>query len=122
VSAALERQHRLSRATMLRHVLSDGRWHTSTELALRVGHRFGGALRIVRLGDDGEPAWLVEREQVETDGSIHRYRYVGVNPDPPKAGGTWRARALAAEKRCAELEAAVRALRESAPRQRGLFQ
>lgn len=121
MSAALEMQHRLSRAAALRNQLQDGQWHTGTELAHTVGHRFGGALLLVRRGEDGEPAWFVRKERIAENGRLYRYRFTGINPNPPKGGGSWRARALAAERRITELQSQLSALRASSPSQGSLF-
>lgn len=98
-----EELHRQSRARALRTVMGDGLWHENTELARRVGHRFGDAIFRVRRGTDGGPAWFVAEQQLTGDGRLWRYRFVGVNPEPPKAGDSWRARALRAERKLREL-------------------
>ncbi len=48
-------------------VLHDGRWHPSRELALKCGHRFGGALH--RMKEDGI-AWEKRHEEGHPPGHI----------------------------------------------------
>jgi hypothetical protein len=121
-----ERERQLTLCAKLRALLGDGEWHLSTELARDNGHRFGDRVMKVRRGDDGGPAWFIEEETVsELDSSIHRYRFTGINPDPPKAGVSWRARALAAEREVVTLRADLAKLRAQLRRhtgQRSLFE
>jgi hypothetical protein len=105
-------RYRVTRAAVLRQVLSDGEWHENTELAKAVGWRFGGALYLIRLGTDGGPAWTVEEERLTANGRVWRYRFTGINPDPPKPGGTWKGRALAAERELKALKAALKATKQ----------
>lgn len=101
-----ERRHRTSRATALRLVLSDGEWHTSTELVSRVGHRFGSAILIISRGGDGRSPWLIERQPLKSDGSVWRYRFVRVlEPHEVETEESWKARALRLEKENAALRA-----------------
>lgn len=97
----LELLHRVSRARALREVLADGAWHTSTELARRVGHRFGAAILSLRRGDDGGPPLLIRKQKIREDGSLWAYWSEGVNPSPPRPEETWKAKAqrLQAENR-----------------------
>lgn len=61
---------RASAVTRLAVLLADGRWHTTAELAAKVGHRFGSAVHTLRHrhGLDVETV----REQ---DGGRVRYQY-----------------------------------------------
>ena len=101
------RNHQTAR---LRVLLSDGEWHLGAELAEAVGWRFGQAVERIRKGLDGNPAWFVVRERLSDNGKVHRYRFAGINPNPPKPGSGWKGRALSAERRVAELEEHVRQL------------
>jgi hypothetical protein len=101
-----ERQHRISRATALRAVLSDGQWHLGTELAVRIGHRFGGALLVVARGEDGCAPWLIQRERLKSSGAVWRYRFLRpLAPDEVAKGETWKGRAQRLEKSVRQLEA-----------------
>lgn len=53
-------------------VLSDGEWHTGTELHQRTGHRFGDRVLILR-----KRGWDVESERLHGDGSVWRFRLKG---------------------------------------------
>lgn len=55
----------------LRHVLSDGQWHSTPELVEQVGHRFSAALhRAVK-----EHQWQVEKRR--SDLKTFEYRLIG---------------------------------------------
>ncbi len=57
------------RRDLLRRALSDGNWHSTKELARRVGHTFGGAVYQLRSrGHD------VERRSHPGGGRQHQYR------------------------------------------------
>lgn len=101
-----EQRHRLSRAEVLRSILEDGHWHTSIELAQRVGHRFGAAILTIRTGEDGWQAWHIEKARITDSGSVWRYRFVGINPNPRRVE-TWKSKAQ-------RLEAENRVLRAKA--------
>jgi hypothetical protein len=121
MSLAKAKAHRKSRCVALREVLRDGHWWTSKQLVELVGHRFGSAIHLIRHGADGEPAWFIEAMCLTDDGRLNCYRFAGVNPNPEPLGGSWRARALAAEKRVSELEAQVRRLSPPSGFQMALF-
>jgi hypothetical protein len=107
----LELLHRNEQTARLLGLLADGDWHLGAELADAVGWRFGQAVERIRKGMDGRPAWFVLRERLSEDGQVHRYRFAGVNPNPPKPGGSLKGQLLAARRRIAELEAEVVRLR-----------
>jgi hypothetical protein len=61
----------MSMMEKLRHVLSDGQWHSTTELVEQVGHRFSATLhRAVK-----EQGWRVEKRR--SDFRTFEYRLVG---------------------------------------------
>lgn len=84
-----EEIHRLSRCAVLRLALGDQEWHTGSELAERVGHRFGASILRVSRGTDGGPAWLIHRMRATSSGSIWRYRFArALRPDEVAEGTT----------------------------------
>lgn len=103
-----EHQHRMSRACALRVALGDGQWHTSTELAKAVGHRFGASILIVSRGEDGCAPWLIRRERVKTNGSVWRYKFERLAlPHEFSKEETWKARAQRAEREVFDLSREV---------------
>lgn len=93
-----------TKAHEVREVLSDGHWHSNSEL-VRVAQRFGGRIQEIRNGSDGLPAWFIERRKLS--GGCWEYRFAGLNPNPapcPPPGSTWKGRALRAERRLRALE------------------
>jgi hypothetical protein len=61
-------------ATRLRALLSDGRWHSATELQAVAGRRYGARLMEIRRGEDGRPALEVEGEPTKSGDCEWRYR------------------------------------------------
>jgi hypothetical protein len=91
----------------LRAILEDGEWHYGPELAKTAGWRFGGAVERIRKALDKKPAWFIENEPCDEARVVWRYRFVGVNPDPPRPGSGWKGRALSAEKEIAVLHTQI---------------
>ena len=59
---------RLTKAEKLLAILDDHRWHSTKELARRVGHTFGGAkFKLVLYG------YVIEKERHPS--KVHQYQY-----------------------------------------------
>lgn len=62
----------LTKTQLLRRLLADGRWHSSSALvAAGCGYRYGAVIERVRKGRDGQPPLTIETRQV----SVARYEY-----------------------------------------------
>lgn len=64
-----------TKAQLLRRLLSDGCWHSSSALVRAgVGYRYGAVVMRVRRGQDGEPPLDVETRQVSASRWEYRVR------------------------------------------------
>lgn len=64
-----------TKTEILRDVLSDGEWHTSSDLVRRgCGYRYGAIIQRVRRGMDGQPPLNIETKQV----SVSKFKYRAV--------------------------------------------
>lgn len=93
-----------TKAGKLRLVLADGEWHHGSELAAKVGWRFGGALERVAKGYDKRQPWEIQRECLSAEGAVWRYRYVGPAVPAPKPESL-KAKNARLERYARELEA-----------------
>ncbi len=71
-----------TRLQALASILVDQQWHTSTELAEKVSHRFGASILELRKGKHDGTCWVIEGEAIggDDDGEW-RYRLVGYAED-----------------------------------------
>jgi hypothetical protein len=68
---------RESKRAALRRLLSDRRWHTSTELERIGGRRYGARVQELRGGADGFPALEVACEALDAASGEFRWKAVG---------------------------------------------
>jgi hypothetical protein len=73
----------MTRLESLASVLRDRQWHTNTDLATSVGHRFGAQLLQLRSGQYDGLQWKVQKERTTTKG-IWRYQFIGRTSKPYK--------------------------------------
>jgi predicted transcriptional regulator len=63
----------LTKAEKLLDILRDHDWHSTAELARRVGHRFGGVVYQLR-----QAGYIINRERHPTQPFQHRYRFSNI--------------------------------------------
>jgi hypothetical protein len=78
----------MTRLQQLAAALSDGQWHTNTELFEKAGPRFGAAILNLREGKHDGEHWIIEGEAIPGEPGKWRFRHTGFSgryrPNSPR--------------------------------------